>query len=211
MVTYKRLNTTRSRSDMDFSYGELSTASSLDALSSLLNPPGEDEEETDYMGPVSAAIVGPGDIGHTRRPEKLQLAENAPNKNRKEIWDELEVAEGSEFDDTLDPRECPEYKIVFKQQVGTEDLFLGMTRKDQSTACCEHMVIRIQLPGTKASDVTLNVKSKFLDVRTPKYKLGLHLPHPVDADNGKAGFVADKEELEVTLAMKREFDDINFL
>ncbi|XP_053547066.1 dynein axonemal assembly factor 6 [Bombina bombina] len=197
---------------MDLPTSGFSTASSLDALCALLNPPGE-EEESDHHSTSSNAIFGPGDIGPARKPEqKHREAETAPKEQRnKDIWNEQEVAEGSEFDDILDSRECPEYDIVYKQRVGTEDLFLGMSRKDPSTACCEDMVVRIQLPRTKAKDVSLNVRSKFLDLRTPKYKLGLHLPHPVDGDNGSARFLADKERLEVVLRLKREFDDINFL
>lgn len=36
---------------------------------------------------------------------------------------------------------CVRYEILFKQQVGTEDIFLGMSRKDPSTACCEDMLV----------------------------------------------------------------------
>lgn len=40
-------------------------------------------------------------------------------------------------------------------------------------------------------------------------KLGLHLPHPVDSHGGKAQFFSEREELEVTLLMKRPMDFIN--
>ena len=33
------------------------------------------------------------------------------------------------------------YQILFKQCVGTEDVFFGMSRKDPSTACCEDVVV----------------------------------------------------------------------
>ncbi|NXA54167.1 PIHD3 protein, partial [Nothocercus julius] len=134
----------------------------------------------------------------------------AKTENTKAIWNTEEVPEGSEFDDTWDPREQPEYEILFKQRVGTEDMFLGMSRKDASTACCEDMVIKIKLPETKFSDITLDLQDKVLDLRTPQKKLLLHLPHPVDSKNGKAIFLSEEEILEVTLRMTREFDYINF-
>ncbi|KAI1902708.1 hypothetical protein AGOR_G00018800 [Albula goreensis] len=84
-----------------------------------------------------------------------------------------------------------------------------MSRKDPSSMCCESMVVKIKLPGTNISEVVLDVKEKFLDLRTPKYKLGLHLPHPVHCLEGKAQFFAEKEELEVTLPMNRLLDCIN--
>ncbi|KAM4696481.1 dynein axonemal assembly factor 6 [Rhinophrynus dorsalis] len=194
---------------MELTVGEFSSARSLEALCALLNAPTEEE---DNHRDSCATSVGPGDIGPAMRLEPaVGLATPEKERDSKDIWDKMEVTEGSEFDDTLDIRRQPEFEILFKQRVGTEDIFLGMTRKDVSTACCEEILVRIQLPGTKVSDVSLHVRSKFLDLRTPKYKLGLHLPHPVDAVNGKARFVSDAETLEVTLSMPRDFDVINFL
>ncbi|XP_015687885.1 protein PIH1D3 [Protobothrops mucrosquamatus] len=102
------------------------------------------------------------------------------------------------------------YEIVFKQQVRAEDLFLGTSRKDPSTACCEDMLIKIKLPDTKASDITLDIQEKLLDFRSPQKRLLLHLPHPVDTTNGRARFLSEQATLEVTLRMKRELDFINF-
>ncbi|OCT67277.1 dynein assembly factor 6, axonemal [Xenopus laevis] len=192
---------------MELALGEFTSVGALDALCSLLNHPTEEDEELDACRGTAVASVGPGDIGPTRSQEQA----SEKTTDRKDIWEESEITEGTEYEDTLDLREQPEYEVLFKQRVGTEDMFLGMTRKDPSTACCEQMVIRINLPGIKVSEVSLQVKKKFLDLRTPKHKLALHLLHPVDADNGKAKFVADTESLEVTLNMTRELDFINFL
>ncbi|NWR67266.1 PIHD3 protein, partial [Bucorvus abyssinicus] len=131
------------------------------------------------------------------------------SENRKIIWNTEEVPEGSEFYDIWDCREEPEYQILFKQCVGTEDVFFGMSRKDSSTACCEDMVIKIKLPETKYSDITLDIQDKILDVRTPKKKLLLHLPYRVDSKKGKARFLSEEETLEVTLRVIRQFDFIN--
>ncbi|XP_006001373.1 protein PIH1D3 [Latimeria chalumnae] len=185
----------------------LSSLSSLKALSELLALPQEDDDD-DNLPSSSFAKLGPGHIGPAKQDSKVS-GKGKP-KDSKDIWDKEEVAEGSEYDDTWDTRQQPEYEIIFKQQVGTEDIFLGMSRKDPSTACCEDLLIKIKLPGTKLEDVTLDIKEKFLDLRSPKYKLGLHLPHPVDSKNGKAQFISDDETLEVSLTMKRELDFINF-
>ena len=37
-------------------------------------------------------------------------------------------------------------------------------------------------------------------------RLGLHLPHPVASDSGKARWIASKFMLEVTLRLQREYD-----
>ncbi|NXU77373.1 PIHD3 protein, partial [Oreotrochilus melanogaster] len=103
----------------------------------------------------------------------------------------------------------PRYQILFKQHLGTEDIFFGMNRKDPSTACCEDMVIKIKLPETKYSDITLDIQDTVLDLRTPQKKLLLHLPYHVDGKNGKAHFFSEEEILEVTLRLSRKFDFIS--
>ncbi|KAK9393698.1 protein PIH1D3 [Crotalus adamanteus] len=144
------------------------------------------------------------------RAPSLPTAAPQPPEEGKAIWSAEEVTEGNTGDASWDPREQPEYEIVFKQQVRAEDLFLGMSRKDPSTACCEDMLIKIKLPDTKASDITLDIQEKLLDFRSPQKRLLLHLPHPVDTTNGKARFLSEQATLEVTLRMKRELDFINF-
>ncbi|KPP65655.1 hypothetical protein Z043_115914, partial [Scleropages formosus] len=159
----------------------------------------------------ATAKLGPGDIG----PHKETEINPAPRckKNSADIWSEERLAEDEQSDGIADPiadpRQQPEYEIVLKQSVGTEDLFLGMSRKDPSSMCCESMLVRIKLPGTNVSEVDLDVKEQFLELRTPKFKLGLHLPHPVRAHKGKAQFIAEREVLEVSLPMNRLLDDLN--
>uniref|UniRef100_A0A3P8X669 Dynein axonemal assembly factor 6 n=1 Tax=Cynoglossus semilaevis TaxID=244447 RepID=A0A3P8X669_CYNSE len=106
------------------------------------------------------------------------------------------------------PRVC-RYEIILKQSVGTEDLFLGLSGKNPSSMCCEAMLVKIKLPDTKASDVVLDVKEKFLDLRTPKHKLGLHLPHPVHSHEARAKLFSEQQELQVTLLLIHPMDLIN--
>ncbi|XP_030607490.1 dynein axonemal assembly factor 6 [Archocentrus centrarchus] len=190
-------------------YLGVSSAQSLRSLSALLcAQQDEEEEDEDCTDTKACAHLGPGHIGPQPKKEK-QVSTACMKKNSKDIWCEEEVAEGSQYDDLADPRPQPEYEIILKQSVGTEDLFLGMSRKDPSSMCCEAMLVKIKLPDTKATDVVLDVKEKFLDLRTPKYKLGLHLPDPVHKHEGKAQFFSEREELEVTLLLKRPMDFIN--
>ncbi|XP_026572399.1 protein PIH1D3 [Pseudonaja textilis] len=183
-------------------------ADSLLALAELLSSDPGDEDGADAAQGPAGGRSGPGNIG----PRKASDASAAPlpPEDGKAIWSAGEVPEGSAGDASWDPREQPEYEIVFKQQVRAEDLFLGMSRKDPSTACCEDMLIKIKLPDTKASDITLDIQEKLLDFRSPQKRLLLHLPHPVDATKGRAHFLSEQSTLEVTLRMKRELDFINF-
>ncbi|XP_071394142.1 dynein axonemal assembly factor 6 [Centroberyx affinis] len=188
----------------------VSSIQSLQALSALLSTQQEDEDDEDCKNVAACAQLGPGQIGPPPKTSKDKEVSTAyMKKNSKDIWSEEEVAEGSQYDDLSDPRPQPEYEIILKQSVGTEDLFLGLSRKDPSSMCCEAMLVKIKLPDTKATDVALDVREKFLDLRTPKYKLGLHLPHSVHSQEGKAQFFSEREELEVTLLMNRPMDSIN--
>ncbi|XP_076004819.1 dynein axonemal assembly factor 6 [Genypterus blacodes] len=186
----------------------LSSLQHLQALSALLSTQQEDDSDEDCEKVKDSACLGPGNIGLPSRKDK-EVSSAYVKNNSKEIWSEEEVAEGSQYEDLTDPRPQPEYEIILKQSVGTEDMFLGLSRKDPSSMCCEAMLVKIKLPDTKASDVVLDVKETFLDLRTPKYKLGLHLPHPVQSQEGKAQFYSEREELQVTLLMNRPMDCIN--
>ena len=87
----------------------------------------------------------------------------------KDIWNEEEVEEGAEFDTSDDPREQPDYDIVYKQKITTEEMFLQMGNKTPATASCEDMTVKIKLPGVdKISEIDVNVFEKFLDCRTAK-------------------------------------------
>ncbi|XP_077472392.1 dynein axonemal assembly factor 6 [Stigmatopora argus] len=185
---------------------QISSVHHLQALSALLST--QEEEDDDYGCVSPYSKMGPGHIGPPAKREKEESSVYTKNDS-KDVWCEEEVAEGPQYDDFIDPRPKPEYEIILKQSVGTEDVFLGLGRKDPSSMCCEAMLVKIKLPDSKASDVTLDVKEKFLDLRTPKYRLALHLPHPVLHQEGKAQFFSEREELEVTLLMNRPLDAVN--
>ena len=88
-------------------------------------------------------------------------------KVTKDIWDENEVEEGAEFDTSDDPRAQPDYEIIYKQKVTTEEMFLQMGNKTPATSSCEDMIAKIKLPGVqKLADIDLNLFEKFLDCRT---------------------------------------------
>ncbi|CAJ0966749.1 unnamed protein product, partial [Ranitomeya imitator] len=186
---------------MDHRHGDFSSPLSIEALCELLNNSGDDNEPLCVLRDESREHWACR-AGEQKLPPK--------DKSSKAIWSVTEVPDGSQSDDSLDPRKQPKYEIHFKQRVGSEDLFMGLSRKNPSTACCEDLVVKIHLPNTRASDMSLDITRKFLDLRTPRYKLGLHLPHPVNEKIGKAQFKVDTETLEVTLAVVRDLDFVNF-
>ncbi|XP_036923654.1 dynein assembly factor 6, axonemal isoform X1 [Sturnira hondurensis] len=189
----------------------LSSVSTLQALSKLLYPEEEDDFESEQVFKCSSAIgaMGPGHIGPPKQEERKVIPQTSDDI-REAIWNPEEVPEGAEHTDMWDAREIPEYDIIYKQQVGTEDIFLGLTEKDTSTACCEDVVVKIKLPNTNPSEIRINVQEMILDLCTPDKKLLLNLPHPVDCNSAKAFYILETETLEVTVNLKRELDFVNF-
>ena len=81
-----------------------------------------------------------------------EAMQKAQPKNQ--IWTEEEVAVKAE--ELPDDRPQPEYEIIFKQHVGTEDVFLGLSDKDISNN--DAVLVKVWLPNTKFSQVQLDVK-----------------------------------------------------
>ncbi|XP_005700286.1 PREDICTED: protein PIH1D3 [Capra hircus] len=193
--------------NMDFE--TMSSVSALQALSKLLYPEEDDFESGQLNSSSAMGAMGPGNIGPPKR-EEHEVIPQTSSENCEEIWNPEEVSEGAEHHDVWDVRDTPEYEIVFKQQVGTEDMFLGLTRKDASTACCKDLVVKIKLPNTNPADIKVDIQETILDLRTPNKKLLVTLPHPVDCSSANAFYILDTETLEVTMTMKRELDFVNF-
>jgi len=181
----------------------------IQALHSLLTNDEDNSDSEDERPSNDMSRMGPADFV----PKKSSSESAAPAQQKpatKDIWDTDEVAEGAEYEDIHDTRPQPEYDILYKQAISSEEMFLQMGNKTPATSSCEDMVVKITLPNTKIGDVKLDVKKKFLDVRAPRYKLGLHLPHPCDHENGKAQWDGTKSLLTVTLRMTRDYDFMNF-
>ena len=74
----------------------------------------------------------------------------------KDIFDETEVAIAAEA--RPDDRPEPKYEIKFKQHVGTEDVYLGLSDRDPSSTHCDSLLAIVELPGCTAANVQLDVK-----------------------------------------------------
>ncbi|KAJ8680707.1 hypothetical protein QAD02_016494 [Eretmocerus hayati] len=181
-------------------------------LQQLIAPPKEDSdsdsEDDDLRQRLSRQKLGPGDVtpsggkpvASTRPSESVPISD---------IWHPSEVNPITDYQKE-DPRQTPEYKMTFKQAVGTEDIFLGMNLKTPSTASCEWIMLRIQLPGENKDKIELSVESNIVDLRSPKYRLQLPTPFAVDPNSSCAKWHSDSDCLEITLKLSRELDDVNF-
>ena len=90
-------------------------------------------------------------------------------------------------------------QAIFKQIVGAQDVYLGLSDKDVSSNSCDGLVLKVKLPGTVLKEIGLEVKSQSIHLQTGKYLLNYTAPYPIVKDSGIAKWISDKEILEVTV------------
>ncbi|XP_031850461.1 dynein axonemal assembly factor 6 [Nomia melanderi] len=182
----------------------------LKALQDLINPPQNNSDSEDDLPQAGAQKFGPGDIGTQNVTSGQHAGPHAPLKGKTDdIWHSSE-ADASQNTETYDPREVPEYEMKFKQAVTAEDVFLGIGFKTPGTASCEWLSVFVKMSHESRDKVELTVESEAIDVRSPRYRLHLATPHPVDPCTSSAKWHTDTSTLEVTLKLVRELDDVNF-
>ncbi|CAG9464462.1 unnamed protein product [Pedinophyceae sp. YPF-701] len=155
------------------------------------------EEVPEQLSRPNPGAIGPGGLLPGVKVAK-------PKEDPKAIWDPEEVPEVLE-DDIDDGREQPEYDIIYRQAVGTEDAYLGMSGKTPSSTNCEQLSVEVRMPlATGIGEIDLDVQETYLRVASPAYKLGVYLPHRVNSDKGTAKWDAGKKVLLVHLPIRRD-------
>ena len=72
-----------------------------------------------------------------------------------EIWSEDEV---KQLPISLgDPRPEPNFSVLYRQKVGTEDVYLGLSGVDPSSNHCQEMLYKIELPDTNLKQIQLDI------------------------------------------------------
>ncbi|XP_058985483.1 dynein axonemal assembly factor 6-like [Musca domestica] len=141
--------------------------------------------------------------------EDDKLKSNSKQPSTIEEWHEQQEREDV---DILESRKCPEYRMTYRQAVGTEDIYLAMGNRTNASASCEDLVVEILLPGdsTPADKMQLSITTTEVDLATPIYRLKLPLSQPVNVDRCRAKYDKDMEKLTLTLRLQRELDFVNF-
>jgi hypothetical protein len=151
---------------------------------------------------IPSTIVKRGDTSSRAEKSKLGKSEQKEKVDGAEIWDETEVQTSEELQlQVKDSRKRPDYDVLYKQRVGSEDLYLGIGEVTPASASCEMIVLKIALPGDSISDLDLDVKKQTLVLKSKIHHLATYLPHPVDHNSGEAKWDGDKCVLSVTLPL----------
>ncbi len=109
---------------------------------------------------------------------------------------------------TEDGRPKPQFEILYKQVVDSNDVYLGMSGKTNSTIHCDQMLMKIWLPNTQLKEIGLELKEQSIHLQTQNYLLNHILPYKIDKDNSEAKWDKEKGLLCVTVkVIKPDFID----
>jgi hypothetical protein len=182
----------------------------INSLSSLLQE-GQTESESRSERHSQKPSAGAGALTVRENPASLAAEKTVEDKKKKDsIWNEQEVqTEDALVAGASDDLPCPRYEISYKQSVGTEDTYLGLTNKTPGSEDCSHLVIKIHFPGAKMKNLDLDVTSNRIKAQSKTHKLFTYFPKEVDNEKGVAKFDAVKEVLTVTLPIIDEFGDMS--
>lgn len=187
------------------------------ALSELIEAHQPAQEHGSSAPPPNAAKaehVSPASIGQPKGVNEASAdtsAPAAPTGQRKAPADEQAIWAEEEADDGRieqdDEREEPEYDIVYKQTLASQDAGLGMpyVHKDPSSTSCEALSAKVKLPGTiDASELDVDVQPWMLRLQSPQYKLVAPLVHEVQPGGARARWDGTAELLTIDMPMKHE-------
>lgn len=164
--------------------------------------PARNEESDAYAQFSSGSAITPGSFGGSQPKEMAPpnaKVKAVVNRNKhQEIWTEQDLQE-----EVKDDRPAPDYDILYKQDVGAQDVFLNVQDRDPSTVYCD-LLVKIHLPDTTMADITIDVEKQLLKLQAPNYRLNLPLPYPVKDKEGNAKWDKKDETLNVTLPIERE-------
>jgi hypothetical protein len=159
------------------------------------------ERGAPHVGPQVAKVVG---------DEEAHFETVVRSKRTRDpwaIWDEEEASGAATAlaEEENDGRARPEVDISYLERRSAEDTFLGLDEKEPGTVGAAAAVFKVRLPGTQsASQIVLDVNAKRLLCQTPRFKLFLHMPLPVDAARATAQWFEKDATLAVTVPIVRE-------
>ena len=191
-------------SETGFSLGD------IQSLSNLLNgTENDDVDEIQFYSNETKSTLNPGNINGKEKKEiappntKIEAKYNHRilTKPKNEIWTEKDFKE-EKFEE--DDRPKPKFEILYKQNVGTEDIYLGLSDKDISSNSCDQLLMKVYLPNTNLKEIGLEVKEQSVHLTTPQYLLNHILQYKVFKDKTEAKWDKNKGLLLLTFFIKKK-------
>jgi hypothetical protein len=117
-------------------------AADISSLSSMLDESrialeGETAKQNQQPPQILAPsrVVMPGEKGIVQRSSSV-----SKKTSENDIWGSDEIPTEDSILSTNDDRKSPQYEFSYKQEVGTQDTFLGLNGKTPGSSDCSHLV-----------------------------------------------------------------------
>jgi hypothetical protein len=190
-----------------FSYEDIMNLNKL-----ISNGADEDEvSESQFYAGKSQSVLNPGNILGNRDPKKeiakpyakieAKVNNRVPKKISNDIWNESDFKEENIKEDG---RPKPKFEVLQKQNIKTEDIYLGLSGTTNSSISCDQLLVKIWLPNTNLKEIGLECKEQSIHLQTPSYLLNHILPYPIDKDHSDAKWDKEKGLLLVTLKVIKQ-------
>ncbi|KAL0055722.1 hypothetical protein WJX82_003745 [Trebouxia sp. C0006] len=184
----------------------MSMADQYEALAKLLQPQDTQKSEGEQ---ARSRRAQPFDQKPPDPVEQILVAEptgrGRPSATSAGIWEDDEILHQVTAGNSEDTRETPSFEFLYKQAVTSTEAFLGIMDKDASSACCEDLDLRIDLPNANSlSELDLDLQPTKILLTSPTYMLCLPLPHTIDDKQSSAKWVAKKKQLTLTMRIVRD-------
>jgi len=129
----------------------------------------EDKQETNLQRETPR--ITPASFGQSFSPavvSKTQEKQNCEQHVDEDmIWLPNEVPHREAM--TVDHRQQPRYEIYFRQNVGTEDVFLASSDKSPGSFDSSHIIVKVYFPGCVLEDLDLDVTTKRRKISSQLY------------------------------------------
>lgn len=183
---------------MNFNESYWGSGQGIGDLSQLLKESEEADNKRNNLN-TGGEIIAPMKLNNTSIITHSNSNNKSSNSNSnkisgvelsKEIWKENEIP----TEDELIARSggnrlpIPQYEFRYKQSVGTEETFFGLSDKTPASFDCTHLVIKIHFPNSRMRDLDLDVTKNRIKAESRTHKLFTYLPVNVFPDKGDAKF-----------------------
>lgn len=173
---------------------DLFTNNGIEDLSSLIHKSEQAHESsaTELVAPMVTSTT------------VIQNRSYADSQGSKAIWMSDEIPCEDALTDLSIQKPSPRYEIAYKQKIGTEDAFFGMSGISPSSSDCSHIIVKVHCPGCTMRDLDLDVTKNRITVESKSFRLFQYLPQPVKHDKGSAKYDTQKEVLVVELPIDND-------
>lgn len=125
---------------MDFTLGaDISALSSMldESRTALDSESARQSQQPPMALAPSRVVMG----GNKIMPPNSSSGVTVPKKDTaKNIWQDDEIPSEDSIMSKVDGRPSPKYEFSYKQEVGTQDTFLGLNGKTPGSSDCSHLV-----------------------------------------------------------------------